>query len=241
MACESLRPIRPRGHFPEQLLVLDGNVVDGIEGAQDFGVGFEAEGAEKNGAVEFALPVDADVEQILVVVFELDPASAIRDDLAEEVALCRHAFEEHAGRTVQLRNDDAFGTVDDEGTVLRHQRNFAEEDFLLLDVADGLLAALGILVENREANGDFERRRIGHAALFALGHVVLELQAHGIAAAVAERDDVLVERSAAMAKHIANRNGSVLIVAPQLGLRQVERRWCSPLRLPHLHSQLPMA
>ena len=33
-------------------------------------------------------------------------------------------------------------------------------------------------------------------------------------------------------------NGSVRIVAPQL--RQVERKWCKPFRLPHLHSQLPI-
>src|ERR1035438_2800737 len=33
-------------------------------------------------------------------------------------------------------------------------------------------------------------------------------------------------------------NGSVRTAAPQL--RQVERRWCSPLRLPHLPSQLPI-
>src|SRR5215831_1350253 len=32
--------------------------------------------------------------------------------------------------------------------------------------------------------------------------------------------------------------GSVITVLPQL--RQVVRRWCSPLRCPHLHSQLPM-
>src|SRR5581483_10131959 len=34
-------------------------------------------------------------------------------------------------------------------------------------------------------------------------------------------------------------NGSVITVAPQL--RHVVRRWCSPFRWPHLHSQLPMA
>src|SRR5579862_4656109 len=34
-------------------------------------------------------------------------------------------------------------------------------------------------------------------------------------------------------------NGSVFTVCPQL--RQVVRRWFSPLRWPHLHSQLPMA
>ena len=32
--------------------------------------------------------------------------------------------------------------------------------------------------------------------------------------------------------------GSVRMVAPQL--RQVERRWCRPFRLPHLHSQFPI-
>ena len=113
------------------------------------------------------------------------------------------ALKEHAGRAVQLRNDHALGAVDDEGAVLGHQRDFAEEDFLLLDVADGLVAGLGVLVENGEADGDFERSGVGHAALLALGHVVLELQAHRVAAAVAEGDDVLVEGAAAMAQHVA--------------------------------------
>src|SRR6516162_7961538 len=34
-------------------------------------------------------------------------------------------------------------------------------------------------------------------------------------------------------------NGSVFTVAPQL--RHVVRKWFSPLRWPHLHSQFPMA
>ena len=50
-------------------------------------------------------------------------------------------LEKHARRTVQLRNDDALGAVDDERAVVGHQRNFAEEDFLFLDVANALLAA----------------------------------------------------------------------------------------------------
>ncbi len=105
---------------------------------------------------------------------------------------------------MQLRNDHALGAVDDEGAVVGHQRNFAEEDFLLLDVADGLVAGFGVLVVNGQPDGDLERRGVGHAALFALGHVVFQLQPHGIAAAVAERDDVLVERSAAVAQHVAH-------------------------------------
>ena len=79
---------------------------------------------------------------------------------------------------MQLRNDDALGAVDDERAVLGHQRNFAEEDFLLLDVADGLVAGLRVLVVNRQADGDFQRSGVGHAALFALRHVVFQLQAH---------------------------------------------------------------
>ena len=42
-----------------------------------------------------------------------------------------------------------------------------------------------------------------HAALLALRHVVLQLQADRVAALVAERDDVLVERAALMAEHVA--------------------------------------
>ena len=35
--------------------------------------------------------------------------------------------EEHTGRTVQLRNHDTLGTIDDERSVGRHVRNGAEE------------------------------------------------------------------------------------------------------------------
>src|SRR6202041_1037314 len=65
-------------------------------------------------------------EQILVVVLELDPAAAIRNDFAEEIALRRNALEKHAGRAVQLRYDYALGPVDDEGAVVGHQRDFTE-------------------------------------------------------------------------------------------------------------------
>ena len=192
------------GNLPEQLLVLDGDFADVVERLQDFGVGLEPQSAQEHRAVEFSLAVDTDVQQVLVVVLEFDPASAIGNDLAEEITLCRNALEEHAGRAVQLRNDDALGSVDDEGAVVGHQRNFAEEDLLLLDVADRLDAGFGVLVVHREADGHLERSGVGHAALFALGDVVFQLQAHWIAATVAERDDILVERSAAMAQHVAD-------------------------------------
>ena len=125
--------------LPEQLALLERDGGELVESANDIGIGLQAEGAQKHRAVELALAVDTDIQQVLVVVFELDPAAAVRNDLAEEVALRLNAFKEHARRTMQLRNNDALGTVDDERAVLGHQRNFAEEHFLFLDVADGLV------------------------------------------------------------------------------------------------------
>ena len=189
--------------IPEQFAVFDLDLADAVERAEDLLVGFETERAQKDRTVELALAVDADIEQVLGVVFEFDPAAAVRNDLAEVVTLRRDALEEDAGRTVQLTDDDALGAVDDERAVVRHQRNFAEEDFLFLDVADALLAGFGILGVDGEADGDFERRGIGHATLFALGLIVLQLQADRVAALVAEGDDVAVEGAAMMAENIA--------------------------------------
>ena len=83
------------GDLPEDLLVLQVDFGELVERAQDVGVGFEAEGAKEHRAVELALAVDADVQQVLVVVLELDPAAAVGNDLAEVVALGR----ERARRT----------------------------------------------------------------------------------------------------------------------------------------------
>src|SRR5260370_9697090 len=104
---------------------------------------------------------------------------------------------------MQLGDNHALGAVDDEGTVFSHQRDFAEENFLFFDVADALGTRFGILVINGNADGDLEVSGIGHTALFALRHVVFQLQADGIAAAVAEGDDVLIESAALFAKNVA--------------------------------------
>ena len=43
--------------------------------------------------------------------------------LARAVRLAAVVVEEHARRTMQLRDDDALGAVDDEGAVLGHERH----------------------------------------------------------------------------------------------------------------------
>src|SRR5690606_41548553 len=70
------------------------------------------------------------------------PISRGIGQLAARLRLALVVVEEHAGASVELRNDDALRPVDDERTGLRHQRDFAEVDLLLLDVAHDALAAL---------------------------------------------------------------------------------------------------
>ena len=111
--------------------------------------------------------------------------------------------EEGARRAVQLRDDDALGAVDDEGAVLGHQRDVAEVDLLLLDVADGLDAGLGVLVPDHQADRHLQRHGVGHAALLALVDVVLQLQADGVAADVTDVAARLVALAAARAEHFA--------------------------------------
>ena len=195
------------GDLPGQLAVGDVDGIDGIKSLQNFFIGAKAERAQEDGAEELALAVDADVEGVLLVVLKLDPAAAVGDDLAEKVGAVVGGLEEDAGRAVELRDDDALGAVDDEGAVLAHQRDVAEEDFLLLHVAQGLDAGFGVLVVDLEPDGDLERGRVGHAALFALGLVVLQLQADGVAALGTEVRRVLVVGSAEIAEDVARVEG----------------------------------
>ena len=116
--------------------------------------------------------------------------------ILDEEGVRRFLGEEDAGRAVELRDDDALGSVDDERAVVGHQRDVAEEDFLFLGVAHVLDAGVGILVVDEEAEGDLQRNAVGHAALLALLDRVLHLQVDGVAADVADLDAVLVDDAA---------------------------------------------
>src|SRR5690606_3075670 len=126
-------------------------------------------------------PVDAHVENVLVVELEVEPGAAIRDDtsavqeLARGVALAPIVVEEGARRAVELADDDTLGAVDDERAVLRHPRDLAAVDVLLLHVADGLRAGLLVLVPDDEAHRHLHGGGVGHPPLTALVLVVFRL------------------------------------------------------------------
>ena len=136
---------------------------------------------EQRGDRQLALAVDADVDDVLGVEFEVEPAAAVRDDprgeqeLAAGVGLAAVVVEQDARRAVHLADDHALGAVDDEGAVLRHERHVAHVNVLLLDIDDRLGFGLGIDLEGGQAQRDAHRRGIGQAALAALVGVVLGL------------------------------------------------------------------
>ena len=74
---------------------------------------------------------------------------------------------------MQLRDDDAFRSVDDEGSVLGHQRNLAEIHRLHLDVRDRALVRIRIDVPNHKAHHHLDRRGERHASFATLFHIVL--------------------------------------------------------------------
>ena len=135
-----------------------------------------AERAQERGGRELLLLVDVDVDDVVDVDGELDPRAAERDDARRDQALpvrVRRLLEHHARRPVQLADDDALGAVDDEGAERREQRQLAEIDLLLDDVARPL-AAVDVLVDD-ELQRRLERRRVRHVALDALLDRVLRL------------------------------------------------------------------
>ncbi len=134
---------------------------------------------------QLAATVDTGEQRVLRVELKVQPGAAVRDDagavqqLARAVGLATVVVEEHARRTVQLRDDDALGAVDDEGAVVGHQRDFAEIDLLLLHVLDGLGGRLAVV--DHQAHGHAQRRTVAHATLAAFTLVedrVAQLVAH---------------------------------------------------------------
>ncbi len=97
---------------------------------------------------------------------------------------------------MELRNDDALRSVDDERTVLGHQRDVAEEDFLFLGIPHVLDTGVGVFVVDEEAERDLQRNAVGHATLLALLDRVFHLQIDGVTADVADLDAILVDHAA---------------------------------------------
>ena len=134
-----------------------------------------ADGLQQDRHRHLAATVDTEVQDVLGVKLEVQPRATVGDDpcreeqLAGAVGLAAVVLEEHAGRTMQLRDDNTLGTVDDEGAGRRHERDLAHVDFLLLHFLDRGLA--GLAVHDDQAHTGAQRCAEVQAALLALLHV----------------------------------------------------------------------
>ncbi len=220
-------------HAPAVLGALVADLL--VEGAQD-GFAVEPEREHQRGDRNLAAAIDARKHDVLGVELDIEPGAAIRNDargeqkLARGMGLALVVIEEHAGRTVHLRDDDALGAVDDEGAVHGHERDIAHVDVLLLDVLDGLGAGFLVDIEHDEAQRHLERRRIGHAALAALVDVIfrrLELVAdefqHRGAGKIRDREYRAEHRLQAFVQPTADRfcDHQELVIGRLLNLDQV--------------------
>ena len=151
-----------------------------VEGLQDL-LAVHAQTHQEGRGRQLPAAVDADIDDVLGVELEVQPRTAIRDhprgeqQLARAVRLALVVIEEDARRTVHLRDDDPLGAVDDKGALVRHERDVAHVDVLLLDVLDRTGARLLVGFEHDQAQLDLQRRGIGHVALDALLDVVFGL------------------------------------------------------------------
>ena len=107
---------------------------------------------------QLALPVDAGVDDALLVDLELEPRAAAGHQIGGEDLLGRilRLHQVGAGAPDELRDDHALGAVDDERPPLRHHREVTHEDPLLADLT-------GLLVD--EADRHRERGLVGQVLL----------------------------------------------------------------------------
>ena len=142
------------------------HLVGKIKNLQDLLVGLVTDGAQQRRNGQFLLTVDVGIHHVVDVRSELDPRTLERDDARgiEFGAVGVHALpEKHTRRTVQLRNDDAFGTVNDERTPFGHIGNRPEIDILNHDVE---ILVFGIGAGKFEFG--FQRHAVGQTAFQTL-------------------------------------------------------------------------
>ncbi|MND83910.1 hypothetical protein D3C80_757860 [compost metagenome] len=123
--------------------------------------------AQDDRCRQLTTTVDTDKQVVFRIEFEVQPGTAVRDDtcviqdLTGRVSLTFVTVKEDARATVQLRNDNTLSTVDNKGTVVGHERNFAHVDFLFFDVFNGAFRRFTLV--DHQTQFYAQRCRIGHA------------------------------------------------------------------------------
>ncbi len=148
------------------------NLFDLVEKAEDLFVVLVSQCPQKRGCRHTSAPVDMHIDYVVDVGLEFHPCAPVgyypsgKQHAAAGMLLF---FETDAGRAVQLAHDDPLGAIDDEGSFLGHERQFADEDILLF-YRDWLLVAARHFLVQHKPDLRFERCSVSHAALLAFGN-----------------------------------------------------------------------
>ena len=135
-----------------------------------------AQSLEQNRHRHLAAAVNTEIHQVLGIEFKIQPRTAVRNHSSREEQLTRAVrltlivFEEQTRRTVQLADDHTFGTVDDEGSFFRHERNFAHINIVFTDFLDTALSRI-IAIDNLQADASAQTARIGQTAQLTFGNI----------------------------------------------------------------------
>ena len=143
--------------------------------------------SQESRGEEFPFPVDPDVQDVFLIEFKFDPGSAVGNDFCQDKGPSCIGFKEHAGRPMQLADDHALGAVDDKRSVFGHERDVAEVDFLLFDIANALPFRFGVLIPDDQPHRHLQRNGKRHASFLAFFHGVFDAQFHRAAAKFASR------------------------------------------------------
>jgi hypothetical protein len=169
------------------------------------------ERAQQRGDRKLPLPVDAGIDDALLVDLELEPRAAAGHEVRRE-DLLRRVLRLHqvgARRADELRHDDALGPVDDERPELGHHREVAHEDALLPDLARVLV---------HEADLHVERGLVGQILFAALLDRELRIAELELAELDGERAGVILDR-----RDVVDRLSEALVLEPfERGLLDVD-------------------
>ena len=101
-------------------------------------------------------------------------------------------IEEDTRGPMQLRDDNALRAVDDERTVIGHQRHFTEIHFLFANILDRLRRTAGFLVVDDQSNQHSNRSGVGkpaHLTFFDVKYGLAQAIAHVFQRCVARVTD----------------------------------------------------
>ena len=116
-----------------QSTLVDFDLLGKIEYLQDVLIGLETDSTQQGCNGQLLLTINVRIHNIINVSSELNPRTLERNDtgrVEQRTVGMNVLTEEYAGRTVQLRYNDALGTIDDKGTVGSHVRNGTQEHIL---------------------------------------------------------------------------------------------------------------